>query len=160
MHYKTITLELLRQYPALHQQLQSSGTLLQTLEHYAALLKARHLTWMDTLASQRPGRDPSQISSEALEMALQDLRDALPADSTPNADGGGAAVSRRGDDLSAPSHAERLLAARAGASPHTSPIQESLFPSPCARRRTPSGQRRGRCQSAARTPRQSRPGCG
>jgi hypothetical protein len=82
MHYKTITLELLRQHPALHQQLQSSGTLLQAMEHYAAMLKERHLTWMDTLTRQRPGRDLSQLSSQALEMALQDLRAALPADST------------------------------------------------------------------------------
>jgi hypothetical protein len=85
MHDKTITLELLRQHPALHRQLQSSGTLRQTIEHYAAMLKEHHLTWMDTLARQRPGRDPSQLSSQALERALQDLRDALPADSTPNA---------------------------------------------------------------------------
>jgi hypothetical protein len=86
MHYKTITLELLRQNPLLHQQLQSSGTLLQAMEHYAALLKAHHLTWMDSLERQRPGRDPTQFSSQALEMAVQDLRDALPAGSTSNAE--------------------------------------------------------------------------
>jgi hypothetical protein len=85
MHYKTITLELLRQSPGLHQELRASGTLAQTMERYAALLKERHLAWTETLAQDRPGRDPAQISGEALEMALQDLREALPADSSPNA---------------------------------------------------------------------------
>ena len=86
MQYQTITLELLRQSPSLHQELRSSGTLMQAMERYAALLKQHHLAWMETLAQTRPERDPSQISSEALERALQDLREALPADSSPNAD--------------------------------------------------------------------------
>ena len=85
MQYKTITLALLQQHPTLHRELQSSGTLLQTLDRYATMLRTLHLAWMDTLGRERPGRDPSQVSSEALEMALQELQDALPADSTPNA---------------------------------------------------------------------------
>jgi hypothetical protein len=86
MHYKTITLELLRQSPSLHQELRISGTLQQTMERYAALLKRRHLAWMDRLAQTRPGDDPNRLSSEALEKALQDLREALLADSSPNAE--------------------------------------------------------------------------
>jgi hypothetical protein len=86
MHYKTITLELLRQHPSLHQELRNRGTLQPTMERYAALLKERHLAWMETLSQTRPGRDPIQLSSEALQRALQDLQEALPAGSSPKAD--------------------------------------------------------------------------
>jgi hypothetical protein len=83
MHYKTIVLELLQQYPELHRELASSKTLLPTLDRYAADLKALHENWTQTLSRQRP---QSQIASEALELALQELRDALPAASMPNDD--------------------------------------------------------------------------
>ena len=86
MHYKTIVLELLQQYPEFHRELVSRKMLLTTLEGYAADLKARHENWTRTLSQERPERAPSQIASEALELALQELRDALPAASTPNDD--------------------------------------------------------------------------
>ena len=86
MHYKTIVLELLQQYPKLHRELASSKTLLPTLDRYAADLKARHENWTQTLSRERPQSAQSQIASEALELALQELRDALPAESTPNDD--------------------------------------------------------------------------
>jgi hypothetical protein len=78
MRYKTIVLELLRQDPTLHRDLQRRKTLLQILEEYAIALRDMHLSWMGQLAQERPGGDPSQISSAALELALQDLRAALP----------------------------------------------------------------------------------
>ena len=84
MHYKTIVLELLQQYPEIHRNLVSSKTLLPTLDRYAADLKARHENWTQTLSRERPQSAPSQIASEALELALQELRDALPAESAPN----------------------------------------------------------------------------
>jgi hypothetical protein len=86
MHYKTIVLELLQQYPELHRELASRKTLLPTLERYAADLKALHNHWTQTLSRERPESAPSQIASEALELALQELRDALPAASAPNDD--------------------------------------------------------------------------
>jgi hypothetical protein len=86
MHYKTIVLELLQQHPELHRELASSKTLLPILDRYAADLKARHENWTQTLSQERPVSAPSQIASEALELALQELRDALPAASTPNDD--------------------------------------------------------------------------
>ena len=86
MHYKTIMLELLQQYPELHRELVSSKTLLSTLDRYAADLKARHENWTQTLSRERPQSAPSQIASEALELALQELRDALPVESRPNDD--------------------------------------------------------------------------
>jgi hypothetical protein len=86
MHYKTIVLELLQQYPEFHRELASRKTLLSTLDRYAADLKARHENWTRTLSREQPERAPSQIASEALELALQELRDALPAESMPNDD--------------------------------------------------------------------------
>jgi hypothetical protein len=78
-------LELLQQYPKLHRDLQSRRTLLQALDHYASTLKDRHDHWIRTLGQERPGSDPAQLSSEALELALQELQDTLPAESTQNA---------------------------------------------------------------------------
>jgi hypothetical protein len=86
MHYKTIVLELLQQYPRLHRNLQSRRTLLQALDHYASTLQDRHDHWTHILGQKHPGRAPAQLSSQALELALQDLRDSLPSESAPNAD--------------------------------------------------------------------------
>jgi hypothetical protein len=60
--------------------------LLPTLERYAADLTALHNHWTQTLSRERPESAPSQIASEALELALQELWDALPAASAPNDD--------------------------------------------------------------------------
>ncbi|HUY91925.1 MAG TPA: hypothetical protein VMV10_24505 [Pirellulales bacterium] len=79
--YKTIVLELLRDRPALHEQLRANGTLLQSMEQLAIALRACHLDWMAKLAETRPGSDSSQISSEALELAVNELQDDLPSDS-------------------------------------------------------------------------------
>src|SRR2546425_379223 len=57
MTYKTIALGLLEANQELHEGLRTSGTLLQTMEHYASELKERHTSWMDTLAQERPGED-------------------------------------------------------------------------------------------------------
>jgi hypothetical protein len=59
MHYKTIVLELLQQYPELHRELASRKTLLPTLERYAADLKALHNHWTQTLSRERPESAPS-----------------------------------------------------------------------------------------------------
>ena len=42
-------------------------------------LKASHEAWKEQLSQARPGSDPSQIASEAMELAMQDLRDRLPS---------------------------------------------------------------------------------
>ena len=83
MQYKTITLALLEEYPTLYNQLRSSRALLETMEYYATLLKDVHLTHLDTLRQTQ--RNPSQLSSQALELAVQDLRAILAAVSSPNA---------------------------------------------------------------------------
>jgi hypothetical protein len=81
MPYKTITLGLLEQYPELYNTLGKDGKLLKSLEHYARTLKSRHHYWMDQLDQVRPASDQRQISSAALELAVEDLRQTLSADS-------------------------------------------------------------------------------
>ena len=84
MHYKTITLEFIQEQPELYERLRTSRTLLSTVDLQAAALKRYHETWMDRLNQTKPDRDPSQIASEALELALEDLRENLPSGSTPS----------------------------------------------------------------------------
>jgi hypothetical protein len=47
------------------------------LERYASELKASHEAWKETLTQAKPGSDPIQIASEALEMAIQELETRL-----------------------------------------------------------------------------------
>jgi hypothetical protein len=83
--YIMICQELLQeQYPSLHERLRSSRTLLSTLELQAAALKRYHEDRMDRLTQARPDLDPTMIASQALELALQDLRGDLPCESPPS----------------------------------------------------------------------------
>ena len=79
MLYKTMVLELLKERMELHEQLRLTRRLLPTLEACAAELKASHETWTKTLSQAKPDSEPSQIASEALEMALRELEDRLPS---------------------------------------------------------------------------------
>lgn len=84
MLYKTIVLELLRERTELHEQLRLTRRLLPTLERYALDLKAGHETWKAALAKAQPGSHPSQISAEAMEIALKELEERLLAVSPPD----------------------------------------------------------------------------
>lgn len=84
MHYKTIILEMLEQRPQIHQELRQSRKLLPTLEFYASELKDSHEDWKDRLLQAKPESDPSQIASEAMELALKELEDRLPSESNPH----------------------------------------------------------------------------
>jgi hypothetical protein len=84
MPYKTMILELLRQHPKTQEYLRKERKLLSTMERYAKELRDSHLAWKELLTPLRPGSDPSQISSEALEMALKEFQDRLPSDSPPD----------------------------------------------------------------------------
>lgn len=86
MQYKTIVLELLEQRPAFHEQLRQQRTLLSTLEQYAQELKASHTAWQNLVAQTKPASAPSQIASEALELALRDLENRLPSALPPEDD--------------------------------------------------------------------------
>ena len=81
MQYKTIILELLEQRPQMREELRRSRKLLPALEHYAKELKSDHEAWKERLAQANPESDPSQIASEAMEMALKELEDRLPSES-------------------------------------------------------------------------------
>jgi hypothetical protein len=79
MQYKTIILELLQQRPEMHEQLRKERKLLPALELYAKELKTSHEAWKEVLTQAKPESDPSQIASEAMELALKDLEDRLPS---------------------------------------------------------------------------------
>ena len=84
MQYKTIVLQILEDRPEIHEQLRSTRQLLPTMERMAVELKTSHEAWKDQISQARPGSDPSQIASEALEIALQELVDRLPTASPQN----------------------------------------------------------------------------
>lgn len=80
MQYKSIALDLLKQKTELYEQLRLTRRLLPAMEHCARQLKESHEHWRATLSQAAPGSDPSQISSEAMELALKELEDRLPAE--------------------------------------------------------------------------------
>lgn len=80
MQYKTITLGLLQDRPTFYEQLRSSKRLLPAMESYAIELKASHEAWKKAIARKYPGSHPSQVASEALELAIQEIRDRLPSE--------------------------------------------------------------------------------
>ena len=84
MQYKTIVLELLQQQPEIYDQLRKDRKLLPALEFYARELKTSHEAWKETLSQANPASDPSQIASEAMEMAVKELQDRLQTGSQEN----------------------------------------------------------------------------
>jgi hypothetical protein len=84
MHYKTIIFELIQQRPQMHDHLLKERQLLPTLDLYARELKDSHEAWKVMLSQLRPGSDRSQLSSEALELALKELESRLPSESLPD----------------------------------------------------------------------------
>jgi hypothetical protein len=83
MQYKTIVLELLQQRTQMHDQLRRERKLLPTMEQLARELKTSHQAWKEQLWELKPDSDPSEITSEALELAIRQLEDRLPPDSPP-----------------------------------------------------------------------------
>jgi hypothetical protein len=84
MPYKTIVLELLQEHPALYERLRSGRMLLTAMESHAADLRSSHLDWMDRLRRENPASAPAQTASEAMEYAVQELRDRLQGESMPS----------------------------------------------------------------------------
>lgn len=81
MMYKTITLELIQDRPELYEQLRSSRQLLPAMENYATELKALHEAWKERISQRKPGTDPRQIASEAMELAVEEFQRRLPSES-------------------------------------------------------------------------------
>jgi hypothetical protein len=73
MQYKTIVLNLLTEQTQLHDQLKKGRQLLPTIETLAVELRDRHQSWISELARLRPESQPSQLSSEAMELAIEEL---------------------------------------------------------------------------------------
>ena len=85
MQYKTIILELLQQRTAMCEQLRKERKLLSTMTLLATELSTRHQAWTEILSQADPVSSRSQISSEALELALRDvMEDYLPRASEAN----------------------------------------------------------------------------
>jgi hypothetical protein len=78
MHYKTIVYEMLQHRPKMHEELRKNRKLLSTMELYAKELKASHEAWTEMLRPIRPASHPSQIASEALEIAAKEMEEQLP----------------------------------------------------------------------------------
>ena len=78
MFYKTIVLELLQEQTQLHEQLRLQRQVLPVLNLCASVLKAAHNHWKQMLAEACPGSQPDQIASQALELAIEELRACLP----------------------------------------------------------------------------------
>ena len=77
MLYRTIALGLLESSP-MYDQLRREKKLLDTMNQLAEELEQSHRHHWAALAKARPDSDPSQISTEAMEMAVADLEAFLP----------------------------------------------------------------------------------
>lgn len=77
MQYKTIVLELLQQQTEFHELLRTTRRLLPTLGVCAQQLKDSHEAWKEILSQAKPDSDPSQLNSQALELAIKDMEDRL-----------------------------------------------------------------------------------
>ncbi len=82
MHYKTIIMELIDDQPELAVRLRGSRQMLATVETYATELKTIHEARIAHLSQSKPDSAPSQITAEALELAIEEIRDLLPSAST------------------------------------------------------------------------------
>jgi hypothetical protein len=69
MPYKTITLGLMQE--------RNLPATIPLLDRYSGTLRDSHEAWKALLARRRPGGDPSQLSSEAMELALEELEHQL-----------------------------------------------------------------------------------
>jgi len=77
MHYKTIIHELLLEQTELHEELRRRRRVLAAIEDCARELKASHERWTEALSQANRSGDRSQITSQALEMAVQELTQRL-----------------------------------------------------------------------------------
>jgi hypothetical protein len=87
MHYKTIVLELLRDRPRIAERLSDERRWLPALDRCSTELKTRHQAWTALLTGTRAG-DPSQLASEALEIAIRELEAGLDSGFSPTEDDG------------------------------------------------------------------------
>lgn len=77
MQYKTIVMEMLEFRTQIKERLAQEENLLEALDRLALELKTLHEAYKEQIGQSRADSHPVQISSEALEMALQELEDRL-----------------------------------------------------------------------------------
>ena len=73
--YKKIVMQLIRRRPTLYEDLRKNRSLLRAVDIYARQLKVIHEAWRDTILHANTARSESQITSEALEIAIKELKD-------------------------------------------------------------------------------------
>ncbi|MEZ6129177.1 MAG: hypothetical protein R3C59_10885 [Planctomycetaceae bacterium] len=79
MQYKTMVMELLEENERLREKLRGEGKLLTVLDVLAGNLRRRHRELMGEMQGSRTDGGFSGISSEALEIAVQEMRDRMTA---------------------------------------------------------------------------------
>jgi hypothetical protein len=84
MLYKTIVLELLQEQTQLHEQLRQQRQVLPVLNLCASELKVLHNHWKQMLAEACPGSQENLVASQALELAIEELRARLPRSVQPD----------------------------------------------------------------------------
>lgn len=77
MQYRTIVMELIMSQWEFHERLRSSNRLLPSIDMYALELRESHLAWKEAMAREQPELAPELISADALELAVQGLKDRL-----------------------------------------------------------------------------------
>jgi hypothetical protein len=80
MQYKTLALQLIRQYPLVHYPLKEKRMLLETVEREAKELATRHQELKEQLFQNQPDSDPASTESASLELALKELENRLSAE--------------------------------------------------------------------------------
>jgi 2,4-dienoyl-CoA reductase-like NADH-dependent reductase (Old Yellow Enzyme family) len=99
-------------------------TLLGFLHESLPWSKTSHEAWIDRLATSKPRKDPTPVASEALELALAELRKDLPSDSPLSGSEEMASLDAAMAFISE-SNADRVKAARAAAAQPLLPFDAS-----------------------------------
>jgi len=93
VNYKTITLEMIEQNQPLYNHLRRCRTLLTTMEQAAVELRTSHREWISRLKISGATGTAEQLSADAMELALAELKERLqpesvtPDGSEPSLDG-------------------------------------------------------------------------
>jgi glutamine synthetase type III len=121
LYYKTMILELIQQRPETYKCLYKERQILPALHKYSKVLKAGHEAWNERLLKAKPDSDPSQLATEALEIALKELKAAW--DTQESSDQDEKVLSRWSDGVYPASKNIRVEASCAEA-----PAVDQLFP--------------------------------
>lgn len=85
MQYQTIVLGILQDRPLLQNELMANNSLSSTTEKLATQLRDSHLQILGQLQHAEPSQSTIQLSSEAMEIAVNQLLESLSGDQEPEA---------------------------------------------------------------------------